>query len=1129
MASLRKSQISSLPAADSEQIAYFRGWLRAQARQSATHAASIQAANADYCLEANHAHQAKGQRIQTFAPFRPALSAWQTLTSGQARALGVSLLFLALALLAFPLRTLVISLALVTTLYFCDLLLNLFLAVRTVHAPTGAGIDAATIAALAEEPWPSYTILCPLYHEHEVVPQFARAMHALDYPADRLQILLLTEADDEGLRTALERLRLPSTCEIVTVPDGQPRTKPRACNYGLLRATGDYIVIYDAEDIPDPLQLKRAVLTFAREAEAHPDYETGCVQAKLNFYNTEQNLLTRWFTAEYSLWFDLTLPGLQQLGLPLPLGGTSNHFRADRLRETGAWDAFNVTEDCDLGLRLARYGLRTAMLDSTTFEEANSRLKNWLRQRSRWIKGYLQTYLVYMRQPRRFLQPARWQEFLSLQLVVGGKTFVLFINPIMWLLVAIYAIFHANAGVNLLYHMLFPAPVLYMGALCLIFGNFLYIYAHFLGCLKRGQFRLMTWVFTMPLYWALNSVAAFIALYQLIWKPHYWEKTQHGLHLLAGHQLGAAAAKITPIALPGPATQKIPRSPRFVTMQLQQPAIQATPDPTAIPRTKDDPWLRLTMVLAYVASLGALWYFLQAHQILLYGDAYAHLLIPRRVFDNATPGLAQLGGVWLPLPHLLMLPFVLNDYLFRTGLAGTIPSVISYLIAARYLFLSARYLTQDSRASCLGTLFFILNPNVLYLQSTALTEAVLIATLAAAAYYFMRWANEDDPRMLIWSALATFLSSLARYDGWFLFVAMLVFIVVIGKLKRTPWPQQQAHLLLFGTLGGLGIVLWFVWNQLIFGDALYFQSGKYASQTQQDLLLRSHLLYTYHDLWQSFRYYTIDAIENVGPLTFALGVVALGFFLWRRVTPLQIATLSYLTPYAFYVIALFLGQAALYAPGAVPANDPVHQIYNARYGVQVVAPAALFIATLAARTRAWHWQPMVRHVYPALAGLLLLQTMLTTRGGIISLQDGQFGIDCALPQPIVTYLAQHYNGGKILEDLYANKVDEVNLEANIDFHNMVYEGSNALWQQALAHPAQVASWIIINPANPRGDSVNDHINKAEFYVQFTLDLEESNGLSLYHRNGIALASRPVPRYLLHEHGACSDPTQLKSG
>jgi len=440
---------------------------------------------------------------------------------------------------------------------------------------------------------------------------------------------LLTEEDDVETCQALQELHLPSHFSIITVPPGKPRTKPRACNFGLLQATGDYVVIYDVEDVPDPLQLKKAVLTFANH---RPDL--ACVQAKLNYYNAAQNLLTRWFTVEYSLWFDLILPGMQHMGLPLPLGGTSNHFRTEQLRTLSAWDAFNVTEDCDLGLRMARAGLKTAMLDSTTYEEANSRLKNWLRQRSRWIKGYIQTYLVHMRLPLYYLRQKHLREFLSLQLIIGGKTVALFVNPFMWLLLAIYILFRPVD----LYHTLFPGPILYMGTLCLIFGNFFYAYSHLVGCLKRGQYGLIKWALLTPVYWLMMSTAAFIAFFQLITKPHYWEKTQHGLHLF---QFGSSS-DVTAITeesqqilalsqpAPAPAVQTIPPS---IAAPPENPPRAALPSLPVIAFSEDrrlvlpkpkhlvrrylpqDRWLIAIFLIACIASVASCWYFFQHHRL----------------------------------------------------------------------------------------------------------------------------------------------------------------------------------------------------------------------------------------------------------------------------------------------------------------------------------------------------------------------------------------------------------------------------------------------------------------------------------------------------------------------------------
>jgi cellulose synthase/poly-beta-1,6-N-acetylglucosamine synthase-like glycosyltransferase len=468
-------------------------------------------------------------------------SAARTITAGQT----VTLLTLALVWIAslwiFGMPVLVGTIAAVTIVYVGDLLLTLLLALHTIHFPPESQIDEALIRSLSDYEWPRYTILCPLYRETEVVAQYVTAMRALDYPHEKLQILFLTEENDPATRDAIAAMHLPSYFEIVTVPNGQPRTKPRACNYGLELATGDYVVIYDAEDIPDPLQLKKAVLTFAQAAD-----DVACVQARLNFYNPMQNLLTRWFTAEYSLWFDLTLPGLQWARWALPLGGTSNHFRTAVLRRVGAWDSYNVTEDCDLGLRLAHFHLRTVMLDSTTMEEANAGLKNWVRQRSRWIKGYLQSYLVHMRRPQRYVREGRLRDLFSLQVVVGARSLMLFVNPIMWALLAIYIGFRPI--VTPIFHILYPAPVFYAGLGCLVFGNFIYVYTYLIACARRQQFDLMIFVLGVPLYWAMMSVAASIALVQLVYAPHYWEKTRHGLHLQNPAQSFQGAAIIQHVA-----------------------------------------------------------------------------------------------------------------------------------------------------------------------------------------------------------------------------------------------------------------------------------------------------------------------------------------------------------------------------------------------------------------------------------------------------------------------------------------------------------------------------------------------------------------------------------------------------
>ncbi|HEY7419545.1 MAG TPA: glycosyltransferase [Ktedonobacteraceae bacterium] len=469
-------------------------WLAKQASSN-----QAQAEINAYKQEAAALVKVRGQKIAPFAPFRPELSAFRTFTRPQIIVLCLLGLIGAGAGLFFKLEAIAVVIAIITLTYTLCLLLNLIIAFKAFRSNPEEQIEDEVVHMLKQAEWPQYTILCPLYREARVVPQFVQAMQSLDYPVEKLQVLFLTEEDDRETRAAIRALSLSPHFQVLMVPDGKPRTKPRACNYGLLHATGLYTVIYDAEDIPDPLQLKKAVLAFA-----NADLQTVCVQAKLNFYNRTQNLLTRWFTAEYSTWFGMILPALQAANFVIPLGGTSNHFRTASLRALGGWDAYNVTEDCDLGLRLKRFQMKTVILDSTTLEEANPHLTNWLRQRSRWIKGYMQTYLVHMRAPLKALHEGRLFDFFSFQVVVGSGTGMLLFNPLMWLLLAIYLI--AGPKVTTTYHLLFPGPILYLGAFCLIFGNLFYLYQYLLACTKRGDYALVFWSLFMPLYWLLMSV-----------------------------------------------------------------------------------------------------------------------------------------------------------------------------------------------------------------------------------------------------------------------------------------------------------------------------------------------------------------------------------------------------------------------------------------------------------------------------------------------------------------------------------------------------------------------------------------------------------------------------------------------
>jgi len=339
-------------------------------------------------------------------------------------------------------------------------------------------ISADEIAALDDSQLPVYTILIPVFREKKVLPVLLASLKKIDYPASKLDIKLLLEEVDEETRQAAIKIAPPGNIEIITIPDSQPRTKPKACNYGLISARGKYLVIFDAEDKPEKDQLKKVICTFNKGGD-----DLICVQAKLNYYNRNQNLLTRWFTCEYSNWFDMILPGLNRAGLPIPLGGTSNHFITEKLRELGGWDPFNVTEDADLGIRMYKHDYKTAIVDSTTYEEANSDPWNWVRQRTRWIKGYMQTWFVNMRHPLQLLRELGFKGTLGFHLTVGGTPFLFILNPIFWFLTTMSFIFDVN-----LLSELFPPPIFFISAFNLIIGNFVFVYLNVISTFRRGYY-----------------------------------------------------------------------------------------------------------------------------------------------------------------------------------------------------------------------------------------------------------------------------------------------------------------------------------------------------------------------------------------------------------------------------------------------------------------------------------------------------------------------------------------------------------------------------------------------------------------------------------------------------------------
>ncbi|MEO5533703.1 MAG: glycosyltransferase [Pseudolysinimonas sp.] len=449
----------------------------------------------------------------------PKLSARQVFSRGQKIGFILIALVGVVSLVIWPVATVITVLTIVSVAFLASTIFKFLIAMRGARYDVVERVSREQVDALRDVDLPKYTVLVPVFREANIVPQLVSNLGNIDYPADKLEVLVLIEEEDHLTREAYLGSNPPPHFHLVTIPKGTPQTKPRACNVGLFLASGEFLVIYDAEDAPDADQLKKCIVAFRRGGA-----KTVCVQAALNFFNADENVLTRMFTLEYNYWFDYMLAGLDAADLPIPLGGTSNHFRTQALIELGGWDPYNVTEDADLGIRASAMGFRVGVINSTTMEEANTSIPNFIRQRSRWIKGYMQTSLVHARRPLALIREVGLRRFLSFVLLIAG-TPVTFLAVIPLYVVTAFTIFIPTQWLE----PFFPVWLLWITLLNFVIGSSVMVYLSMMGPYKRGTFDLILWSLLNPVYWILHSLASYKALWQLLFNPHYWEKTEHGL------------------------------------------------------------------------------------------------------------------------------------------------------------------------------------------------------------------------------------------------------------------------------------------------------------------------------------------------------------------------------------------------------------------------------------------------------------------------------------------------------------------------------------------------------------------------------------------------------------------------
>lgn len=483
------------------------------------------------------------------------------------------------------------------------------------------------------------------------------------------------------------------------------------------------------------------------------------------------------------------------------------------------------------------------------------------------------------------------------------------------------------------------------------------------------------------------------------------------------------------------------------------------------------PYLLILVLYTISGSNFLIYYFNKLG--LAYNDARSHLDIGRRVVEGLKPGLAQLGSVWLPLPHILMIPTIWNDFLWHSGLSGALQSMISFIATGFLIYLFLKKMKVGIIGQLIGVFVWVTNVNILYMQSTAMTELLLIATSLAGMYYLYQWQKNNTILDLIKSAFWIMLATLNRYDGWFLFLCAVLVIGII-TLKKQGYKTAEGMILFFTTVAGLGIILWFLWNQLIFHDALYFILGPYSAHAQQDQLAQAGVLSTKHNFWLALEVYYYAFIYNIGMIPSLLGVLGSLFFVFDKKFNLnEKLTLSLLwSPFVFNVIALYFGFSVLFVQGI--SGDTW---FNVRYGILMVPSIAIFIGYLIERFKNY------RYVF---IGLLLFVTAFSLMNrDAVTIDDARVGSSQKNVSEVSSWLAKNAKDKPGFVLISAASHDAIIFSSGLPMNKFIHEGTGAYWDDATKAPDRWARWIIMR-TNDLNDQTFKLVNKSPGFKKYNL-------------------------------------------
>ncbi len=486
--------------------------------------------------------------------------------------------------------------------------------------------------------------------------------------------------------------------------------------------------------------------------------------------------------------------------------------------------------------------------------------------------------------------------------------------------------------------------------------------------------------------------------------------------------------------------------------------------------------LLITVVIATVCSIIGFIYYYHLGLIVQYNDSASHLDIARRIIDSLTPSFVQIGSTWLPLLHILILPFVANDFLWKTGIAGSFISMPSYIFSAIGIFKIIEDISDDKVAAFIGALAFILNANMLYMQTTPMFEPLLIVTFIWSMYFLLKWSRNMQIGYLLLTAFFVLLATLTRYDGWFLFLGVVALVFGISWQKN-GYQYAEGKVLLFSVLGGFGMFLWLLYNQLIFGSFLYFAFNQYSAHSQQLLLEQMHQLPTKHNIILSFLIYGETVIYNCGLLLTILAILGLGYvLLTKKSNVVKIILLALLIPFVFNILALEQGHSVIWLPNLPPFNNT---FFNVRYGILMVPVIAIFVGILSEK------KTIVK----------ILVTVLILLQGITFYMNNSF----AFSSNNIVLFRDSLGGRSFVKNetsqwIHSNCADGLTLISSasneaIIFHSglslkhYITEGTGSYWTKSLEHPSTFAKCIVIS--HSALDGVRKAILKnANFYQTF---------------------------------------------